>query len=430
MQKIGIIIMLLGISCISNAQEGGIHFEKGLSWKQVLKKAKKEHKYIFVDCYATWCSPCKAMEKNVYPKDTVGNIMNASFVSIKVQCDTSKTDGEEIKARYADAHKIATDFHIRAYPSFLFFSPDGKIVHKGEGYQGPKHFITLAKEAMDPHGQYFTLLKNYQAGKRDYALIPHLATMADNFNDTALFSAISKDYIHNYLDYLPDSSFCTKTNLDLLIKYIDGLSSKDRIFSWFARHREIGDSIMQKKGISNDIIDYIIYKEEVKSSVDLAKKSGKAPDWKMIKNTIINKFGKANEALILTGKMRWYGFIKDWENYCQAAIEKIEIAGYAKNPTNPENRETLNSFAWEIFQHSSDKPKLETALSWSELSLNGLTDSSTHVGLYLDTKANILYKLDRKEEALALETKANKISPDNGDLKEALQKMKEGKPTW
>ncbi len=36
-----------------------IHFENGLSWEQIKEKAKAEHKYIFVDCYATWCGPCK-----------------------------------------------------------------------------------------------------------------------------------------------------------------------------------------------------------------------------------------------------------------------------------------------------------------------------------------------------------------------------------
>jgi thiol:disulfide interchange protein len=43
----------------------GIRFEHGLSWAQVKEKAKAENKYIFMDCYATWCGPCKAMDKNV-----------------------------------------------------------------------------------------------------------------------------------------------------------------------------------------------------------------------------------------------------------------------------------------------------------------------------------------------------------------------------
>jgi len=37
----------------------GIRFVQGLTWEKVVKRAKKENKYIFVDCYTTWCGPCK-----------------------------------------------------------------------------------------------------------------------------------------------------------------------------------------------------------------------------------------------------------------------------------------------------------------------------------------------------------------------------------
>src|ERR1700710_7497 len=69
-----------------------IHFTKEISWNEILKKAKKDNKYIFIDCYASWCGPCKEMDKEVYTNDTVGNYMNSRFISVKYQLDTSKTD--------------------------------------------------------------------------------------------------------------------------------------------------------------------------------------------------------------------------------------------------------------------------------------------------------------------------------------------------
>src|SRR5437016_7533889 len=99
MQKCFLIIMVFpfiikaqsipGISQV-NDDSKGVQFEKNLNWQQVLAKAKAENKYIFLDCFATWCGPCKLMDKNVYPNDTVGNYFNQNFISVKVQMDETK----------------------------------------------------------------------------------------------------------------------------------------------------------------------------------------------------------------------------------------------------------------------------------------------------------------------------------------------------
>ncbi len=63
----------------------GIKFQSGLNWEQVKEKARNENRYIFIDCYATWCGPCKKMDKEVYTSENVGNIFNKNFISIKLQ---------------------------------------------------------------------------------------------------------------------------------------------------------------------------------------------------------------------------------------------------------------------------------------------------------------------------------------------------------
>jgi len=58
------------ISCVSFffpdvafCQSEGIRFEQVGSWNELLDKAMKENKHIMVDCYTTWCGPCRMMEK-------------------------------------------------------------------------------------------------------------------------------------------------------------------------------------------------------------------------------------------------------------------------------------------------------------------------------------------------------------------------------
>src|SRR5688500_1947651 len=101
--------------------QNGISFESNLTWAEVKQKAKIENKYIFMDCFATWCLPCKQMDKEVYPNDTIGAFVNSNFISIKIQMDTSTSDGDDVKKKYKEASSIQREFKVSAFPTFLFF---------------------------------------------------------------------------------------------------------------------------------------------------------------------------------------------------------------------------------------------------------------------------------------------------------------------
>ena len=56
--KLSLIIIVMLLPALNGlAQESGIHFEHTLTFNQIQAKAKAEHKYVFVDCYASWCGP-------------------------------------------------------------------------------------------------------------------------------------------------------------------------------------------------------------------------------------------------------------------------------------------------------------------------------------------------------------------------------------
>ena len=47
----------------------------------LLAKAKKENKVIFVDIYATWCGPCKLLKKTTFTDKEVGEYFNTNFIN-------------------------------------------------------------------------------------------------------------------------------------------------------------------------------------------------------------------------------------------------------------------------------------------------------------------------------------------------------------
>src|SRR5580700_4668739 len=146
-----ILIVALSVATRALSQSDttkGIAFAHGLNWQEVLQKAKQENKYVFVDCYATWCAPCKYMDKKVYPVDSVGTFMNANFISVRVQMDSTRNDDDETQKWYSSAHDIQQKYHIGAFPSYLFFSSDGHAVHMDIGGKGIEDFLSVVKAAL------------------------------------------------------------------------------------------------------------------------------------------------------------------------------------------------------------------------------------------------------------------------------------------
>src|SRR5262245_61023875 len=78
----------------------GVKFSDRLTWSQVKDEARRQNKYIFVDCYASWCGPCKKMDKEIYTQPQVGELLNERFINIKIQIDSTSHDDSKVQARY------------------------------------------------------------------------------------------------------------------------------------------------------------------------------------------------------------------------------------------------------------------------------------------------------------------------------------------
>lgn len=445
LRTIGILCLFLAWApCFLRAQESqteaGVKFTEHLSWQQIVAKATAENKYIFVDCFATWCGPCKLMDREVYPKTNVGDFYNTHFISVRAQMDSSKNDNEEVRNWYADAHNLQAQFHIRAFPTFLFFSPDGKIVHRAVGAHRDTDFINLGKKALNPEKQYYTLLTNYRQGNKDFKKMVYLAAIAGMSGDKKLADTIAGDYKLNYLDKLSEEGLCTKENLDFIGQYPNLVNSKDGFFHLFYNSPEKADQIAGQKGLSDLLANWVISMEEIFSKLyDSNNKALTAsPAWDAMTETIAKKYNRETaEKLVLDAKLKFYPYVGNWKEYA-----KWEDFNIIKNPPKSISEvETLNQAAWSnVFEHCKDKGVLTRAIAWSDLCIQ-LQPESIITSQFYDTKANLLYKLGKVNEAIVCENKA--IDQDDQFVKksgtktgyttgfyENLAKMKKGEPTW
>ena len=413
------------------AQEHGIDFLKNVSWPEVLQKAKTENKYIFVDCYASWCGPCKWMEKDVYHNDTVGRAMNDEFLSVQIQMDTTQHDNEEIKNWYATAHLFGEQYQVNAYPSYLFFSPDGRLVHEDIGYKDINNFLALARKAMDPQQQYFTLLASYQKDNSDYAVMPYLAKMAGILRQKDLETVITQAYIQ-HLETLPSDQLWTRENLDFMRLHSKAINSGRKIFQFYYRDRKRIDSIMDRRGYSDGLINSVIYDDKIAPTLDIAIKAKSEPHWHRIERIIEKKYNRTYaEKNVLKGRMDFYHTTKEWEKYITYYIRWQEETSiptiHRESLKNMSVASFLNYCAWEIFQYSKKKKELDTAISWTDLALSMSSIPDPHA---MDTKANLLYKIGKKDEAIRLEEQSYNLANNDKEIQGNFEKMKNGLPTW
>lgn len=108
-----------------------------LNLAKALEKANSERKMVLVDCYTSWCGPCKIMASSILPLKEVGDFLNERFVCVKY--DMEKGEGPEIAKKYG----------VEAYPTFLLLKADGTLIQSLVGMTSTgEEFVYKVKLAL------------------------------------------------------------------------------------------------------------------------------------------------------------------------------------------------------------------------------------------------------------------------------------------
>jgi thioredoxin-related protein len=95
--------------------------------------AKKEKKILLVDFYATWCGPCKLMDRTTWKDPKVQEWIRKNAVAVKVQGDKQR--------------EISSKYRVTGFPTVIFFKPDGVEAGRVSGYRPPEDFLLAAQAA-------------------------------------------------------------------------------------------------------------------------------------------------------------------------------------------------------------------------------------------------------------------------------------------
>jgi thioredoxin-related protein len=432
MKKIAIILCWL-VPGFANAQtKEGIKFQNIDSWKKVLEKAKTEKKNIFIDAFATWCGPCKKMDMEVYPTKVVGDFVTTNFIAIKVQFDETKNDPEAVKNWYIDAKYLMKEYQITAFPTFLFLSYDGKLIDKSIGYHDAENFLSLVRRANDPKQNYAGQVKYFEQDKLPDSSLLSLAFQAKDNHDDSLAVRLAKAYKKNVIDKASPEKIINPDLLKYFDNFYEVFTAKDKIVQFFYTNPKRTDILFGRKGFALDLSSVYIYREMIDPIVrPNGQYSDQEPNWTELAKAIASRYDpRIASELVLNSRIEWYSAKKEWSNIIKYKIEKLEKDGI---DTTGIGKVGLNNLCYgTIFLHSDEPVALKKGIKYMEI----LLKSGPETDPWLDTYANLLYKLGNKEKAVQQEELALAIATKRNDkasikeYQEVLRKMRNNNPTW
>ena len=213
----------------------GIYFDE-LSFEEALEKAKKSNKLLFVDCYTSWCGPCKILARDVFTDSEVGDYFNEHFISLKVDCE--KGEGPRLRER----------FGVAGFPTLLFLNGEGEVVSKMVGASKQPVFLQKVKEGLDPNTSVYGKEKQYKAGKRDRAFVLDLITSYRNQREYKKSREVSLELLAT----LSEQELLTKEMWDVVQDYfVSGYGSE--WWNFILKHSDEYAKLVGKEAVANKI---------------------------------------------------------------------------------------------------------------------------------------------------------------------------------
>lgn len=113
----------------SHANNQGI---KWMKYDEGMKAAKDKNLPVYIEFFATWCPPCKMLEKVTFQDQRVIKLLNDNFIAIKVDIDLESS--------------IASQYGVRPIPHHSILNRKGELVKVMRGAMPADMFIENVKD--------------------------------------------------------------------------------------------------------------------------------------------------------------------------------------------------------------------------------------------------------------------------------------------
>jgi len=231
------LLVSLGVNAQENKDTKGVAFSHG-SLAESLAKAKankKGPKLVFMDCYTSWCGPCKYMANTIFPMEVSGNFFNTNFVNIKI--DMEKGEGVDVAKKYG----------VNVYPTFLILDANGNEINRVVGStQKAEEFIEKIKVAMDINNTPKAKKAVYDANKSIENAMSYMDVLSSAYMEKDL-----KEFLDSIFTELPAMDKYSEKMWPYVSKMMATPDSK--VFEYVLDDKNNADMFLTKEKVDNTI---------------------------------------------------------------------------------------------------------------------------------------------------------------------------------
>lgn len=219
-----IALLFLGLLCTDVMQAQGIEFVENIPVAEVLSKAQAEGKLVFVDCYTSWCGPCKKLASEVFPQKEVGDFFNPRFVSLKL--DMEKGEGPA----------MARKWDISAYPTLTFLDAKGEVLFQTVGARSAGELVDTVAYLLENH-RPSELAQRYKAGDRSAQLVADYIAELKQQHKRNTVEAVASEFVSGNREQLLTDTIAQR----ILIENVRNPHNEGFLYAYENRHRLSSD---------------------------------------------------------------------------------------------------------------------------------------------------------------------------------------------
>jgi hypothetical protein len=436
-----------------------IVFVEDLSWERASEQARLENKLIFIQLENSQCQQCRDVASKGFESVSLKGKFEQNFISLRANVDTPQ--GQLLAQRLRVTERLAA----------LYVDADGNILNKfvgstSEAFKYEQQAdIALGRRNQKPMDQYD---KEYGAGERS------LQFLKEYIQRRKEISVPTTRLLDEYVDLLPVDSLHRVGVVRFIYRMGPSLDSR----AFLTLQKETPREIIRNMYKSGDYQENVAMNQAIITTTFQRAVRNKDEELAIkLSEFISNSYGSD----YIKGRngrhrnmVRYYYAVRDTAAYIKAAtnfmnlvhmlvtadslkkMDEFELKNQtislpAPNQPLPYHNvikfaplsqffpQELNEHAWHFFEMTDNQEDLKNALRWSRHSIilfDELTKGRnlpTKLGnpSYLDTYAQLLYKLGRREEAIEWQTKALQAQMVTGEpvgsYERTLARMKEGK---